>query len=303
MKKDIIKQPNIIIQAAQDYTTVEKNILTHVLEELDPQWNVDIKQYQNLSFHIPTTLIAKNNNDYKQLHEALDILLHKSITIEDSKNRYYKIMPFSSIIYDRRKNKEFVIFNMNNEVIKYYVELKHGFTQTYTRTMLNLETAYSKRIYELLSRYQHEKQWTVSIQEFRRLLGIERKYKDFPDLRNKILLPAHEEINRISNLSYTYDFIKEGREYTEIEFIINDKATAAIKQLETQPPSKQEEAFLNALAEYTFDLKHKQEIKKSPELKTLFMITHIKIKTGDIIIKRTKEAYMLTTLGLIKTKL
>jgi plasmid replication initiation protein len=60
------------------------------------------------------------------------------------------------------------------------------------------------------------------IEELKRLLFAET-YKHGKDFRKRVLETAMEEINKLSDILVTYELIKEGRKFSEVQFNICQK--------------------------------------------------------------------------------
>ena len=88
-----------------------------------------------------------------------------------------------------------------------------------------LKSKYAILLYELIKDYEKVQVPELSIQEFRKMFGIEDKYSRMPDLRKYVLDPACEEINNNSNIDFTvsYKLIKDGKVYTHIKFHVKPK--------------------------------------------------------------------------------
>ncbi len=88
-----------------------------------------------------------------------------------------------------------------------------------------LKSKYAILLYELIKDYEKVQVPELSIQEFRKMFGIEDKYSRMPDLRKYVLDPACEEINNNPNIDFTvsYKLIKDGKVYTHIKFHVKPK--------------------------------------------------------------------------------
>ena len=76
----------------------------------------------------------------------------------------------------------------------------------------------------------------MTINEFKIKLGLKdpkgrkkEKYKEFSDFRKKVLEPAKQQINDLTDITIDYVLSKRGRSYYWIKFLLNGRA---IQQLE-----------------------------------------------------------------------
>ena len=101
------------------------------------------------------------------------------------------------------------------------MELKEKFTSYQLENVVRLNSVYSIRIYELLKQYERIRKRKLTLEELRYFLGIEKdKYKQYGHLKNKVLLVAQKEINKKTDIQFTFNEIKTGRKVTGFEFDI-----------------------------------------------------------------------------------
>jgi len=97
-----------------------------------------------------------------------------------------------------------------------------------------LKSKYSVLLYELCKDYEKAEVPEMSIQEMRKIFGIENKrtYRIFTNVRMKILDPAIQELNTNPNIPFyvKYQLVKEGNTYTRIKFIVTPKPVKLTQQ-------------------------------------------------------------------------
>ncbi len=113
-----------------------------------------------------------------------------------------------------------------------------------------LEGGAVKHQYTLLKTYRNKTKmhnpnisiYKIEWMEWRQLLGLENKYNSFKTFSYHVLKYACEKINRYerSKISYSYNFIREGRKVKYIEFKIWDKKIIDITPREDFVPTKED---------------------------------------------------------------
>jgi hypothetical protein len=119
-----------------------------------------------------------------------------------------------------------------------------------------LKSKYSLILYELCKDYEKVEVPEMTIEQFKKLFGIENKKAynysgGFTHIRERVLTPATEEINNNENIDFSvsYNLIKQGNAYTHIKFIVTPKPKQ--KQLEQYKENSQTNILINAIpAEY-----------------------------------------------------
>jgi len=80
------------------------------------------------------------------------------------------------------------------------------------------ESKYTIALYELLEDYKKVSIPKMSIEEFRKLMGIENKYRYFGETRTYVIDVAIKEINKKTNFIVDYETENRGRKVTHIKF-------------------------------------------------------------------------------------
>ena len=96
----------------------------------------------------------------------------------------------------------------------------------YTKIDLNtikaLNGKYSIMLYENLLSYKNMKGMLFSIEDFRKLMGLENKYESIGDLKRYAVEPAIQEINDKTGMEVTVKYIRIKRKIKAIQFKINN---------------------------------------------------------------------------------
>ena len=86
------------------------------------------------------------------------------------------------------------------------------------KVVKGFESKYTIALYELLEDYKRVSIPKMTIEEFRKLMGIENKYSNFADIRNRVLNVAIKEVNARTNFTVDYEVENRGRKVTHIKF-------------------------------------------------------------------------------------
>lgn len=96
------------------------------------------------------------------------------------------------------------------------------------QAVLGFRSSYALRLYELGALRLHRRQsnWRADMTAIRAAFGIAPElYKDFAQLRRKVLDKAKAEIDHLAHFTVEWREIRRGRAITEIEFSFHPKAT------------------------------------------------------------------------------
>ncbi len=103
-----------------------------------------------------------------------------------------------------------------------------------------LKSKYSIILFELAKDYEKVEIPKMEIEKFREIFGIEKKYKNFAEVRRIVINPAINEITNNLNISFivSYKLFKKGNTYTHIKFSSKSKSLA-VKKIEYTDEGKQ----------------------------------------------------------------
>ncbi len=97
-----------------------------------------------------------------------------------------------------------------------------------------LSSKYAIALYELLYDYRKIRVLTISIEDFRKLMGIDNKYPKISMLRKRVIEPAIRELQQ-TDLAVEYKLLKYKQKITTIKFQIELRETFGIPQQNILP--------------------------------------------------------------------
>lgn len=109
-------------------------------------------------------------------------------------------------------------FSFNYYVLKYFIDINENFTEFQLHYIMGMGSAYTSKLYKLLYQYKNIGKRTFRLYDLKEQFGIEDKYKEYNNFKQRILEPAVEEINEITDLSVKYQEIRVKRKIESIEF-------------------------------------------------------------------------------------
>lgn len=131
-----------------------------------------------------------------------------------------------------------ITLRLSDEIKPYVLALDRWFTRYQLGNILSMKSFYSIRLYEILkcedNKTKNEKGYhEFTIQEFREMLGCEKKYRQIGQLKQRVIEPASREINEKTDMQVNVEYVKTGRAITSVRFYVRDKP-------ETQLPGQTE---------------------------------------------------------------
>jgi hypothetical protein len=104
--------------------------------------------------------------------------------------------------------------------------LPRSSARLHTHFIMGLRSKYAITLYEILEGYANRREpvATVALDELQRWLKVpENAYRDWRELKKRVIAPAVDEINRnadAAGFTVSYEGIREGRAFTKIKFTV-----------------------------------------------------------------------------------
>lgn len=113
-----------------------------------------------------------------------------------------------------------------------------------------LRSSHSLVLYENCHRYLGTGQTAVwELDVFRKLMGVEDRYKEFKFLKRDVIGPAMEELNKVSNIQVALITIRRGREVTGIQFTVKPNPQLSLLGMDEEDEVNETAAYKALLAE------------------------------------------------------
>ena len=219
----IIRKAHPIVEAGYKLTIAEQRIILLSLAKLDNRYieqskvTLYVKDYAKSFGLSESSAYSELERASKRLYDRSIILKGEDETTEfrwiESRTRYHK-------------GEGRISFEFSRKVMPYLFELdkRLGFTQYELLSVSGFKSAYSIRLYELAVKMLGMQNQQVDVDELRRILQLDDKYKEFKRLKRDVINLACDEINEKSDLLLNIDPVKRGRKIVALEFQIAKKA-------------------------------------------------------------------------------
>ncbi|MFZ4773738.1 MAG: replication initiation protein [Terrimicrobiaceae bacterium] len=116
----------------------------------------------------------------------------------------------------------------------FFLNLKNRFTKYRLKNIITLKSQFSIRIYELLKQYEKIGQRLFDYDELRAVLGVTAdQYRQYTDFRKKVILVAQAELEKKTDILFTFEELRKGRGIGKIRFLIstNEEKSNQITEL------------------------------------------------------------------------
>ena len=239
--KTVRKSNDLIQKSRFNLSLQQQKIVLFLISQISP-FDEEFKVYQFniVDFCKVCGIDYTSGKNYEDLKKQIKTIADKSIWIDDGKTDSLLRWIEKPRI---RKESGIIELRLDEDLKPYLLQLRENYTQYDIVFTLSFKSKYTIRLYELIKsiHYNELKDFTreYEINELKMLLGAET-YKTYQDFKRYVLIPAVNEINRMSDKSISYTPIKSSRKITHIRFTIGTKDVI-------------ERANIRALVENTLD--------------------------------------------------
>ena len=116
-----------------------------------------------------------------------------------------------------------VEWQFTNSILPYISQLRERFTHIRAKYIMPMQSQWGMRLYELALAWLGAGKTTereLHPDDLRHLLGLDGKYPRLDNLKDRVIYPAIEDINRYSDLTIRFGQVKAGRRVIGLQFLI-----------------------------------------------------------------------------------
>ena len=230
MKNELVVKSNQVIEASYRLSVVEQRVVLLAIAKIPKMCEVSDDEIYTVSVQDLQALGVHEKTAYRDLKEAVNRLYERSISL-DIDDKLIKMRWVQRIEFT--ENQSIVALRFSKDILPFISNVKANFTQYMLSEVSKMQGAYSVRVYELLVQYKTTGDRSISIEDFRFMLDLGTRYKQFNDLLKRVIEPSINEINEQSDLKVTATPQKTGRKFTHIKFTIKQK-----QKLKTLDPKR-----------------------------------------------------------------
>lgn len=202
---------NFLINAKSTYkyTLNELKLISHLIANILPSdTNLEIKKVsiRELNF------IVTDSNNYSKIGKELEKLKIKIIKLPNG----YEVNWFSCLKYENG----FIEYSFDTRLKEFLLNINSNFTSYYLTNVLNLKSAYSIRIFELLFQLKDKGYRTIFLNDLKECLGIPISYSN-KDIR-RLIQNVQKDLQLHTTIQFEFKIVKKGRIFHKVEFIIKN---------------------------------------------------------------------------------
>lgn len=214
---DLIVKSNDLIEASYKLNLNEQRLILFMMSKIKKE-DIQFRKCRISVKEFAETYDIGLKNAYRDVKNTTKSLTEKSMTIKDKNNpkNYIHISWLASASYING----ILELEFSEKLSPYLLELKDNFSKYMLGEFVTFTSVYTIRLYQMFKQYLNIGYRYYTLDEFRRILQIEKKYPKYSNLKIKVINTAVDEINESSSLRVELVEKKEGKRVVGVGFKI-----------------------------------------------------------------------------------
>lgn len=235
MQNNLVTQSNNLVTAAYTMTLREKELLLACVSRVDSRVDAEVVNKQTkftVTVQEMKDLFYKETNKdnaFRDLEKAARSLFHREVEIKLDRNKTLITRFISGALFDPDQSQITVTFA--EDILPYLTQLSANFTKYRLIEISELSSIHAIRLYELIicwiGQWQYSK--TLDLDDFRYVMGVSGKYKQFGQLREYVIDKAIEEINNNTEYKVSVEYKKVRRSFVTLTLSFHKKSLAKLE--------------------------------------------------------------------------
>ena len=210
-EKNRVDKDYQLITARYKLSTVEQKLVLSIISLI----RTTDSDFMNYQIPISQFGFLADNNNHQRLKKYCKDIMSKPLEVA-TEDGWMLFNWFSHIRY----RKEMIECSVSPELKPYLLELKENFKSYDLKYILEMQSEYSIRIYEMLKKSEKMGFLEMDLEELQDLLQVPESFKVYADFKRKVLQPTSIEIAKYTDIYFEFKEIKSGRKVVKIKFII-----------------------------------------------------------------------------------
>ena len=228
-RQKVIKANELVQKRTHMLSLQEQKIILFLISQIKPdQKEFEYQEFDIVDFCEICGIDHGNGKNYINLRKAIKNLRDKSMWVI-GENSETLLGWISNAKIEKNTGK--IEIRFDEEIKPFLLELKTKYTQFDLIYTLGMKSKYSVRLYEILKSYQNiNEPIRFGLDRFKESVGVE--YTRWQDIKRRAIEPAVKEINKLSDLTVTYETETKGRSIIAVSFSVRIKRSFS-EQAET----------------------------------------------------------------------
>jgi plasmid replication initiation protein len=209
VKSNLVVSSNDLVHAKYDLTLWQKRVFVYAISQLQKE----TKDFEPIRMDVADIIKFFKGSDGKKTYstiieapKSLDTTLEIPYISKEGNLRYgyIKLLKNYTIPGDDEEGNQYIELCFNNDLRPHLLELKEKFLKYDIKNIVDLQSTYSFRMFEILKSYEYRKEVEFEIDYLREVLEAKNIYKSFKDFKKRIIDKAREDLLKFCDIRFTY---------------------------------------------------------------------------------------------------
>ena len=238
----LIRKSNNLVEGKYRFDIWEMRVFTKMLTMIFPD-DEDFKEYRiYLKDVIDEFNLTTDRQAYKLLKAGAVKLMKKEIkVVRDTEEGEKEFLTYIAVGLDSFTSKSqgsYIDISFHPKMKPFLLQLQTQFLMYDVRNVLQLQSSFSVRIYELLKQYERIGRRTFTLTELKETLAVADKYPLYANFKQRVILKAQEDLENYTDIRFTFEEDKKGKAVHSLVFYIYSNKTVVE---ERKQPEEEEE--------------------------------------------------------------
>lgn len=217
----LIKKSNDLVEGRYRFDIWETRVFTKMLTMIKPD-DEDFKEYRIYLKDVVKDFGLSHKNSYQMLKDGAKGLTKKEIKIiRDTPEGLKEFQTHIAVGVDSFvRDGNYIDISFHPKMKPFLLQLQNQYLMYDIRNVLNIQSSFSVRIYELLKQYERIGKRRFSINELKEMLDITDKYPLYANFKQRVIQKAQQDLQESTDIRFTFEEIKIGKQVAELIFFI-----------------------------------------------------------------------------------
>lgn len=254
----LIKKSNDLVEGRYRFDIWETRVFTKMLTMIKAD-DEDFKEYRIYLKDVVKDFGLSHKNSYQMLKDGAKGLTKKEIKIiRDTPEGLKEFLTHIAVGVDSFvKDGNYIDISFHPKMKPFLLQLQSQYLMYDIRNVLNIQSSFSVRIYELLKQYEKIGKRRFSVQELKEMLDIADKYPLYANFKQRVIQKAQEDLQESTDIRFTFEEVKMGKQVTELIFFIfknNDVVDLRISNKPEEPQPEMDLSISNLIEREVFSM-------------------------------------------------
>ena len=291
----LIRKSNNLVEGKYRFDIWEMRVFTKMLTLILPN-DEDFKEYRiYLKDVIEDFNLTTDKQAYNLLKGGAVKLMKKEIKIvrdtDEGEKEFLTHIAVGLDSFTSKSQGSYIDISFHPKMKPFLLQLQTQFLMYDVRNILQLQSSFSVRIYELLKQYERIGKRTFTLAELKDTLAVADKYPLYANFKQRVILKAQEDLENYTDIKFTFEEDKRGKAVHSIVFYILSNKTVV------------EQRKLPETVEKVVSVTNPQEQEKTTSKEIYSLIEHfqgVNIKTVNEWLEKYPPKYVIERIEILK---